>query len=282
MQKRWDAFISHASEDKEAIVKDLSNHLTALDLKIWYDKFTLQIGDSLSQKIDEGLKESNFGIVIISKPFLNKKWTDYEYRSLLSKEDNYKKIILPIWHQVTYDDVKSFSLYLADKFALDTSKDNLKNISLKLLQVIRPDIFDNLYRLMLFKKRVKEGELKEVNPKDLTWGDKQRETLPKGYINRIKSYYYSIGQNFNASLKETLNCYLYDHNPDREIQVWEIMNATYNDYIHKHHLTDKEPKKEIATLLFYMSMGKLYEETKLSFEEANELYEIWKSNFHPY
>jgi hypothetical protein len=58
--------------------------------------------------------------MIISKNFLNKKWTDYEYISLITKEEKGEKIILPIWHNITKEEVKDHSLYLADKFALNS------------------------------------------------------------------------------------------------------------------------------------------------------------------
>lgn len=119
-EKKWDVFISHASEDKKNIVRELATILRNIGVQIWYDETTLVVGDSLSKQIDIGLQDANFGIVIISKAFLNKRWTDYEYRSLLSKEDNFKKVILPIWHDIKASEVKEFSLYLADKFALDT------------------------------------------------------------------------------------------------------------------------------------------------------------------
>jgi|TARA_B110000967_G_C18446050_1_gene345557 hypothetical protein len=88
IDKEWDVFVSHASEDKDLIVRQLADILEKLQIKIWYDEFSLKIGDSLSKSIDEGLQKSRFGIIIISKYFLAKRWTDYEYRSLLSKEEN--------------------------------------------------------------------------------------------------------------------------------------------------------------------------------------------------
>ena len=120
--KKWDAFISHASEDKDSIVRELTTELQKFHLKVWYDEFSLNVGDSLSKSIDEGLIYSNFGIIIISPDFLKKRWTDYEYRSLLSKEIDGQKIILPIWHNITKEEIRKYSLYLSDKFALDSSK----------------------------------------------------------------------------------------------------------------------------------------------------------------
>ncbi|GAG97464.1 unnamed protein product, partial [marine sediment metagenome] len=46
-----DVFISHASEDKHEIVRPLANALINEGLDVWYDEFTLRIGDSLRQKI---------------------------------------------------------------------------------------------------------------------------------------------------------------------------------------------------------------------------------------
>ena len=86
---KYDVFISHASEDKDLIVRPLVTMLEKLSVRVWYDEFSLKLGDSLSASIDKGLLESRFGIVVLSKSFLKKNWTDYEYRS----EDNYSIMV---------------------------------------------------------------------------------------------------------------------------------------------------------------------------------------------
>ena len=50
---KYDAFICHASEDKDDFVRPLAQLLKQQHLEIWYDEFSLNIGDSLTQKIDE-------------------------------------------------------------------------------------------------------------------------------------------------------------------------------------------------------------------------------------
>lgn len=65
-------FISHASEDKEEFVRQFANTLTNKDLKVWYDVFTLRIGDSLRQKIDRGLAKSRVGLIVLSPSFIIK------------------------------------------------------------------------------------------------------------------------------------------------------------------------------------------------------------------
>lgn len=83
--KDYDVFISHASEDKEAVVRPLANALKEKGLNVWYDEFELKIGDSLRRKIDQGLAKSRFGIVVISRSFIKKGWTNYELDGLMTK-----------------------------------------------------------------------------------------------------------------------------------------------------------------------------------------------------
>ncbi len=70
----WDAFISHASEDKADFAEPLAVELQKHGLKIWFDKFTLQVGSSLRESIDEGLAHSRFGVLILSRSFFAKNW----------------------------------------------------------------------------------------------------------------------------------------------------------------------------------------------------------------
>src|SRR4051812_46524779 len=77
----WDAFISHASEDK-GYVRELAAQLTRLGVRVWYDEFELRPGDSLVASIDKGLASSRFGVLILTPAFLGKPWTEYERRGL--------------------------------------------------------------------------------------------------------------------------------------------------------------------------------------------------------
>lgn len=133
--KEYDFFISHAHEDKDDIVRDLAQALVDNNFKVWYDDFELKLGDSLRKKIDEGLVKSRFGIVIISPSFIMKRWPEYELNGMVAKEMNGHKVILPIWHKVTKDEVLRFSPSLADKIAMNTSIHTIDDIvnSLKTL-----------------------------------------------------------------------------------------------------------------------------------------------------
>jgi hypothetical protein len=112
--KRWDAFISHATEDKE-IVLDLAHSLRAAGLAIWIDSQELKLGDSLSQKIDEGLAASRFGIVVLSPNFIAKRWPRQELNGLMAREESGRKVILPVWHEIDKQTIAEYSPILADR-----------------------------------------------------------------------------------------------------------------------------------------------------------------------
>ncbi len=120
-KKEYDFFISHASEDKEAIAEPLATSLIDKGAKVWYDKFTLRIGDSLRKSIDDGLANSRYGIVILSEPYFKKFWTGEELNGLFAKQEDGRKVILPLWHNISKDVVKKNSPMLADMLALKTA-----------------------------------------------------------------------------------------------------------------------------------------------------------------
>src|SRR5215510_14021870 len=108
----WDVFISHASEDKSAVVLPLATVLQDRGVRVWYDQWVLTIGDSLLEKIDEGLRKSSFGIVLLSRSFFVKRWPRAELDGLMQREVGGRKVILPVWHQLTAEDVRGYSLIL--------------------------------------------------------------------------------------------------------------------------------------------------------------------------
>ena len=119
--KKWDVFISHATEDKQELVRPLALALQEKGVGVWYDEFSLKLGDSLRASIDYGLANSRFGVVVLSKNFFAKHWPVQELNGLATREVKGNKVILPIWHKVNFDEVSAFSPTLADKLA--TSSD---------------------------------------------------------------------------------------------------------------------------------------------------------------
>tara|TARA_B100002049_G_scaffold191342_1_gene148362 strand:+ start:1084 stop:1926 length:843 start_codon:yes stop_codon:yes gene_type:complete len=135
--KEYDVFISHSSADKDDFVRPLATELQNLGIKVWYDEFELKLGDSLRRSIDQGLINSRYGIVVLSSSFFKRDWTNYELDGFVNKEMNGMKVILPIWHKVSKDEVQKFSLSLADKVALNSSIYSVKEIAEEINELIK-------------------------------------------------------------------------------------------------------------------------------------------------
>jgi len=130
----YDVFISHAWEDKEDFVNDFVKDLNSLGVTTWYDKSQILWGDSMRKKIDEGLKKSRFGIVILSPNYIaeGKYWTKAELDGLFQLESINGKKLLPIWHKLTKKEVMDFSPTIAGKLAMNTSSLTSKEIAEKM------------------------------------------------------------------------------------------------------------------------------------------------------
>lgn len=132
----FDVFISHASEDKDEVVRPLAKALDAGGLSVWYDEFELKIGDSLRRKIDKGLAKSRFGVVVLSKSFFQKGWPNYELDGIVTRVVTGEQVILPIWHNISKAEVIEYSPSLADKLARNTATHTVDEIAEEIIEVI--------------------------------------------------------------------------------------------------------------------------------------------------
>ena len=135
-ERTWDVFISHASEDKEAVARPLAAALEDLGLTAWLDESELRIGDSLRRKIDHGLSRSRFGVVIFSRSFFAKGWPQYELDGLVTRSVSGEQTILPIWHEITKDEVMAQTPSLADKIARSTAQFTIAEIAAEIAAVV--------------------------------------------------------------------------------------------------------------------------------------------------
>ena len=116
-----DVLISHASEDKADVARPLYDLLTGDGFSVWLDIIEIRMGDSLRRRIDDGLARCRYGVVILSPSFFAKDWPQRELDGLAAREATGQKVILPIWHKVTHDEVLRFSPTLADRYAAKTA-----------------------------------------------------------------------------------------------------------------------------------------------------------------
>ena len=136
-EKEYDVFISHASEDKDEVARPLAEALRNNGLSVWYDEFELRIGDSLRRKIDKGIANSNFGVIVISRDFISKGWTNYELDGLITRAVNGEQTMLPVWHNVTKREVINYCPSLADKLARSTTDFTVEEIADEIADLIR-------------------------------------------------------------------------------------------------------------------------------------------------
>lgn len=281
--KNYDLFISHASEDKDAIVRPLATLLERFSVRVWYDEFSLQLGDSLTASIDKGLQESRYGLVVLSKAFLSKRWPEYEYRSLMTREIEGERVILPLWYDVTKEEVKNFSLYLTDIMALTVSKTNFGKIVPAILKVVRPDIYQERRMQGMLRKAVEDGTKKVVKMSEIKRATTKQSKLTKQQLIRSKAVYYGIGRHLKRNFDDYVDQYELDIVPERELQSWEIMNACYLEMLERHADATDRDREDYFKVLVALSVG--WSEVKgiqLSDDEIRELVALWEENYYEF
>ena len=143
LQKEQDKAFKSLTDKHDSLIEaqrklvSEADAIIAKGAKVWLDKYEMTVGDSLRQSIDDGLAHSRYGIVILSETYFKKFWTGKELNGLFAKQEDGKKVILPVWHNISKDKVKEYSPILADMVALKTADftvDELADEFIKLVQ----------------------------------------------------------------------------------------------------------------------------------------------------
>lgn len=133
----YDVFLSHANSDKIAYVDELKKSFDKLGISVFYDKDTLKWGDNWKNRINEGLIDCDYGVIVISSSFFGREWTEKELKTLLSRQNKSgQKIILPILYNVTLNDLIAHYKKLGDIQFLDTSQYDIKDITIQLASIL--------------------------------------------------------------------------------------------------------------------------------------------------
>src|SRR5205814_7280951 len=119
-----DFFIAHAGEDRPEFVGPFVEELSVRRGKtVWYSEFELTLGDSLLRKIDEGLRMSRHGVVVLSHNFFRKPWPRAELDGLAARAAvEGRKVILPVWHGLGHAELVEYSPSLAGLVGIETSR----------------------------------------------------------------------------------------------------------------------------------------------------------------
>jgi hypothetical protein len=132
------AFVSHDSRDKEPFVRELATKLQRMTFSVWYDEYSLKPGDSLRRSIEKGLKECKKVVLVLSPNFFsNNGWTKAEFDSVFTREIlEEKDVIIPVWHNITKQQVYDYSPRLLDKVGIPSSL-GVEEVALKIVQALR-------------------------------------------------------------------------------------------------------------------------------------------------
>jgi len=178
MDYKFDIFLSHASEDKDNVARPLAKLLRKASLKVWYDEEVITIGDSIRRSIENGLNNSRYGLVILSKNFFAKEWPQMELDALMAKEISKGKTILPVWHKVNRDDVVKYAPILADKYAV-TTDNGLLPVMINILQLLSTTRNEFLNRAKSLKENMDSiGYIKSKHIA-MDWGEKTSKICPE-------------------------------------------------------------------------------------------------------
>jgi hypothetical protein len=78
-------FISHASKDKnfvDRLVADLAAH----GVPVWYDKLDVRLGDSIPGKINSGISEAKYFLIVLSPAAVKSRWVQEELNAALMRQ----------------------------------------------------------------------------------------------------------------------------------------------------------------------------------------------------
>lgn len=130
--REWDTFVSYARIDGADVAGSLRTHLSELGVSVWFDELTIEPGKSQARQMDKGLQNARAGIVVLTPAYIaGRFWTERELGVLLGKET-----LIPVLHNVSFDDVRQYSGILPDLAGFETARDSLAVIAEKIAAAV--------------------------------------------------------------------------------------------------------------------------------------------------
>jgi hypothetical protein len=131
-----DVMISYSHADSKAVAEELYEELTAYGLDVWYDGVNLNIGDSIQSSVDKALNKSNHAVVLISPSYFEG-MSHMELGGLVQiHNDSSHNVLLPVLHQMSFEELKEESPSLAGIIGTEISEDNVDEVTAELYSAI--------------------------------------------------------------------------------------------------------------------------------------------------
>jgi hypothetical protein len=94
---KYDLFISHAGADKVRYIDALADAFARRGISFWLDSFEIAFGDNIALRLNEGLRESQFVLLCLSRNFLRRPWPETELAAALAMQNaRGVKRVLPV------------------------------------------------------------------------------------------------------------------------------------------------------------------------------------------
>lgn len=228
--KLKEAFISHASEDKDSFVRPLAEYLEKQGIEIWYDEYSLKVGDSLSEQIDAGLSQSKYAVLVLSKVYFEKFWAKEELKGIRALVSANQTKILPIWFGISRDEIIAKSPMIADIVAINANVKTVEAVGEELIQVIKPEVFRHIHRRNLLLSQLDNSEAKMINISDIKIAPRRVQKLTIAQSSRIRNLKAALDDVRPLSIEEWEDGFMRDLFPEREILWWETIASCYNKF----------------------------------------------------
>jgi hypothetical protein len=213
-----------------------------LGLRVWFDEFTLRLGDSLSESIDRGLAGSGAGLVVISPEFMAKRWPKRELAGLVSGQVGRGQLILPVWLNVSRDEVYEFSPTIADTLAIGANDVSLSDLALRIIERVKPDLHTAIQRRLAYEKAQSEAEFKMAEISDVKKAPIRHERVPRDIANRMRIVREALLEVFPVEWQTSIDNFRRDLYPIDELEIWEFVTSIYLAIVNEFRLDIAERK----------------------------------------
>jgi hypothetical protein len=158
-------FISHSSKDHDFVLQ-LAKKMRNDGIEVWLDDWELEVGDSIVEKIQEGLEKSSFLIVILSEYSINSDWVMRELNSTFMRQLNKDHVtILPVLLEIDFEEVPPllrdiYSVKFERNLIVDSQYHTLispirKKLKSEELAKFQDKFFENIEHIDLILKKKK-------------------------------------------------------------------------------------------------------------------------------
>ena len=132
--KEKQVFISYSSKDEEDI-DNIIPYLNAQELPVWFGKRSISVGESITEKVQQGIEESDMVIFWVTENFLLSNWCKFEMNAYVKRliEDNVQ-IITVLEDSVN---IKSLPLFLRNIKCLRKEGRTTIEVAQEIVKVIK-------------------------------------------------------------------------------------------------------------------------------------------------